>query len=151
MEKKSIKDKNNMRPLEREKAQIECLKEMIIVENKPLSVRQMAVLLKRNGFTKGCSEKTIYRRILPELEKHGIEKCFGTKYGYSARYGKKTISRKQILWCVNTISELVRTEPLKTQKLVGNFLSYQRDLLNKSEDDVFTYTVPYISYLQKKR
>ena len=149
--KKTIEEINNMRPLEREKAQIECLKETIIVEDTPLSVRQMAVLLKRNGFINGCSEKTIYRRILPELEKHDIVKCSGTKYGYSARYSEKTISRKQILWCVNTISELVRTEPLKTQKLVGNFLSYQLDLLNKSEDEVFTYRIPYTSYLRRKR
>lgn len=148
MEKTRLEDINNMRPAEREMAQIKCLKEAFIVNRKFMSVKEMSEYLKNKGFVKGSSEKTIYRRILPQLEKlsvkkhHGIydSKKSGIKYGYDPReWRTRLISRKQILWCVKTISELVRTESLKTQNLIDNFLDYQRDLLDKSDESIFYY------------
>lgn len=148
MKKERLAEINDMRPAEREAAQLECLKEAIIAQRRAMSIKEMSTYLKSKGFENGSSEKTIYRRILPQLEKlsvkkhHGIydSKKSGIKYGYDPReWRTRLISRKQILWCVKTISELVRTESLKTQNLIDNFLDYQRDLLDKSDESIFYY------------
>ncbi len=151
MGKTRLEDINNMRPAEREMAQIKCLKEAFIVNRKFMSVKEMSEYLKNKGFVKGSSEKTIYRRILPQLEKFDIKKQKHNRFYDSKSPGIKyehklknyltagIISRKHILWCIKTISELIKTEPLKTQKLVASFLDFQRDFLKKNEDDIFYY------------
>ena len=77
----TLKTDSSMRQIDKEKGQVELLKKLIVRDKKKLSIQEMSEILINEGYTKGSSVKTIYRRILPEITKFG-----NIKKGADGRY-----------------------------------------------------------------
>ena len=69
IEKNAQPTETHVRQSEKETNQMHILKRLIIDEKKRLSIEDMTNALRAEGFTWGIGEKTMYRRIIPELTK----------------------------------------------------------------------------------
>ena len=154
MEKRKFEEINNMRPAEREKAQFECIKNALIVEKKSMTVKDMSDYLRKKGFKKAASEKTIYRRVLPELrDVYGIVKkrnlyfydktiAIENERANRAMYNlphENIITNEEIIKSIQIIFELAKIEKPNEQLLLKNFLDFCTNLALKNEKSYFFY------------
>lgn len=111
-----------MRQIDKERLQIDCLLDCFKKERKHLSLKEMAKILKRNGFDIGTSQATFYRRILPELKKNNIKKDPEKKYYYEYNYDIVGQAEKRI-----EEIEFARIEQRKSISILTMFLRIIKD------------------------
>lgn len=157
MNKRYVEEASNMSNYERYREQIKCLKKALFIEKKFMTIKDMSDCLKEAGFKNGTSEKTIYRRIMPDLKfEDGITKK-GKYWFYdetvmeplemSNKTGKKTIPIKRTMltkdeaWaCIKMIEKFVETEKNpEARELLKKFTKFSRSLIYKNENSYFLY------------
>ncbi len=113
-----FEDKEGLRQVDKEEGQLKCLLDLLRYERKHLSLEDMSQTLINAGFTVGSSVKTIYRRILPELQKRGAIKDDEKKY-YIPEY-----RRDQELEIRMTQK---MEDQMETASIISNFLDTLKD------------------------
>ena len=144
MNKKDIEKINKMSQAEKEKAQLDCLKDAFLKKRKRMTVKEMSAYLKTMGFSKGASEKTIYRRIIPKLEQFDIEKEYANykrikKYRLEENRG--VIGHDQIMYSIKILSGFLKNLNPVDKKIVSQFLEYEKSV-HQDNSEALVYYIP---------
>ena len=105
--------REGMSQAEKEDRQFACIYGIMRRNEEHLSIEEMSEKLISEGFKKGASTKTIYRRILPKLIEYGAQKDDQNKYFMPERLWKAEYEKKY----AREISEQMETE-----LIISNFL-----------------------------
>lgn len=145
IQKNAIPIKEHIRQSEKESGQLECLKTVFIEDRRQLTIEEISEVLMQSGFSKGSSVKTIYRRIIPELEKLNIKKGIGGKYYYDPNTDKiiaysRMIEAREInshdkiesLTIISNFLETIKDSPVYEK--AKDFLEKEKDKLDYSND-----------------
>ena len=141
IQKNAIPIKEHIRQSEKESGQLECLKTVFIEDRRQLTIEEISEVLMQSGFSKGSSVKTIYRRIIPELEKLNIKKGVGGKYYYDPSSDKIIAYSRMI-----EAREINSHDKIESLTIISNFLETIKDspVYEKAKDFLETYSVTLI-------
>lgn len=110
--------KEGLRQAEKEEGQLDCLLDLLRHDRQHLSLEEMSQALIEEGFSKGSSVKTIYRRMLPDLKRRGAIKDDDGKY-YIPEYRRSPEQEERFSRHME--------ERMETVLIISNFIDTLKD------------------------